>query len=448
MLVSFGYLTKKSLLFLGVPIVMFLQLFLTDLTTNKSKNMFYSGFLQFLGRSLHGILWLIFGRIIVPNKKEKQNNEEMTSQGQLIELHDNGFILNEDKIIKNNSINRMRESINQQKRKIEIKNHHKKILLLILVCILDFLSVTLYTVVVETNYYKYRSCSQVFIIITSKLFVMAILSHFIIKKTTKMYSHQILSIKVISIAVLFVIFYSPTVDPTKNERFFPKLGILLLPELLYSFMYVCGAKYLSITKGNVYKFLFINGIIGIILSILLQFISNFFIDCNLIKEKKFFYDKNAPYCDNENKLKTLKIIIENININEFFIIILNILVTFFEEWLIWLLIFKFSINHFGAIHTIPLLLTFLIDFNNFKPKNYIVRCLDSVMIIIMAFVYNEIIILRFCGYDKNTAIEINKRSITETSCDFEEDEEEIFEKTNDNYLILKEDIGLVNEMDN
>ena len=92
-----------------------------------------------------------------------------------------------------------------------------------------------------------------------------------------MYSHQILSIIVILIAVIYANIYSPTVDPIKNEHFFRKLGLLLLPELLYSLMYVFGAKYLSITKGNnIYKFLFIDGIMGIILSILLQFISKLF----------------------------------------------------------------------------------------------------------------------------------------------------------------------------
>ena len=251
-----------------------------------------------------------------------------------------------------------------------------------------------------------------------------------------MYSHQILSIIVILIAVIYANIYSPTVDPIKNEHFFRKLGLLLLPELLYSLMYVFGAKYLSITKGNVYKFLFINGIIGIILTILLQFISYFYIDCNLIKEKKFFYDNDAPYCDRYNKLKTM---ITDLNFDKFYISIFKISIHFLEVWFVWLLIFNFSVNHFGAIHSVPFLLSFLTDFNNFTRKNYIARILDSVVIILMTFVYNEIIILRFCDFDKNTTIEINKRSIKELNCDFDEDKEEICVPSNDNYAIIDEE---------
>ena len=63
----------------------------------------------------------------------------------------------------------------------------------------------------------------------------------------------------------------------------------------------------------------------------------------------------------------------------------------------------------------------------------------------MTFIYNEIIILKFCGLDKNTAIEINKRALREITCSFGEDKDEIYSKINDNYVIMQEDIERVTD---
>ena len=50
--------------------------------------------------------------------------------------------------------------------------------------------------------------------------------------------------------------------------------------------------------------------------------------------------------------------------------------------------------------------------------------LGCAVIIFTAFVYNEIIILKFCGFDKNTTDEINIRSLKDFNCDFGKDEDE------------------------
>ena len=53
----------------------------------------------------------------------------------------------------------------------------------------------------------------------------------------------------------------------------------------------------------------------------------------------------------------------------------------------------------------------------------------------MTFVYNEIIILRFCGFEKNTAVEISKRSVRDTNFVFEKSESEISEKSDEDSLL-------------
>ena len=76
-----------------------------------------------------------------------------------------------------------------------------------------------------------------------------------------------------------------------------------------------------------------------------------------------------------------------------------IIINFCEIWSIWLLISNFSVNHFGAICSCSIQL-FAICFNikNIQLGNYIVYTIGSIIIIFMAFVYNEIIILKFCDF--------------------------------------------------
>ena len=59
MFISLGYLTKKSILFIIVPILMLIRLWLTDSVSNDAKNMFYCGFMKFIGKSINGILWIV-----------------------------------------------------------------------------------------------------------------------------------------------------------------------------------------------------------------------------------------------------------------------------------------------------------------------------------------------------------------------------------------------------
>ena len=71
MFISFGNLTKKSILFVVVPIAMLLRVILV--TLKKENNMFYHGFLRFLGRSFNGFLWLAIEKNFISKKIEKQD---------------------------------------------------------------------------------------------------------------------------------------------------------------------------------------------------------------------------------------------------------------------------------------------------------------------------------------------------------------------------------------
>ena len=74
MFISFGYLTKKCILFIVVPLAMFLRVILPHL--KEENNMFYYGFLRFLGRALNGFLWVKYEKNLVSNKLNRQYNKE------------------------------------------------------------------------------------------------------------------------------------------------------------------------------------------------------------------------------------------------------------------------------------------------------------------------------------------------------------------------------------
>ena len=442
MFISFGYLNKKSILIFALPIVMFTRFLLDDLTTKKQnekqKNMFYSVFLRFLGKSLNVILWIIVERKTISNRnetKEAQSNENTISAS--IDQNTSEK-LNKDDLKGKNCIDNIYESDICKKRKIEKKEKCKKICLLILVCILDFFAWSWIKTIMETKYFQKYSTGQLSLNLAIRLFAIGLFSYIIIKNS-KMYSHHILSIIIILVAVIFVNVFSLKTE--NNEHYLEKVGLMISCQSLFSIMYVCSAKYLYITKGNVFKFLFIDGIIGMIISILLQ-VSTHFIDCELLK--KFFYG-NAPYCDINNKLKTIIEYFRFIELNDAMISILLVLLQFFETALLWSLIFYFSVNHFGAVCSINLIFICFIMIDKIETANLIVLILGIVIIVFMTFVYNEIVILRFCGLDKNTTIEISKRCLEDFKCDFGEDEDEISVKSNHNYVVMKEDIGINDE---
>ena len=197
---------------------------------------------------------------------------------------------------------------------------------------------------------------------------------------------------------------------------------------------------------EIYKLLCIDGIIGMILSILLKVITQPSIVCNNLKGI-FNEDIVTLYC-NSNDLKST---IENFffkSPQSFIISFVLILVNFCETWSIWLLIFNFSVNNFAAFNSISLFVNFILSIYKKDALVYIECILGILIITFSLLVYNEIIILKFYDFDKNTIIEINKRSTIDSSCDFGEDDDEICTKSNDNYLIMKEDFEGINDETN
>ena len=168
--------------------------------------------------------------------------------------------------------------------------------------------------------------------------------------------------------------------------------------------YFSGIIYLRSSQGNVYKLLFINGIISLILSGILQFALSF-LNCNNYSD--FFYDKDQ-ICYGD-RINTIIDILKDLELNKFlFLSILLIISTFIVLISIWLLIYNYTTIHFATIYTIPSFILFFIE--NIGKTIVIYYIIMFLIIILMALIYNEIIILNFCGLEKETKMEIIKRS--------------------------------------
>ena len=172
------------------------------------------------------------------------------------------------------------------------------------------------------------------------------------------------------IEILFADFLEILLNIQKNSKDFPiHLLATLIQEFFYSLYNILGAKYLSISHGNVYKLLFFNGLFGILTIIAMYFTANK-IHCNQFIDKEF--------CDDNNHLK---------NINNFVLfdrrlskLIPNLLLTIIEMACTWLLIFYQTPNHLAIAYSIQLTFRFIIGRKNSESNHIIIGIVSFIII--------------------------------------------------------------------
>ena len=430
MFISFGAVNLRWLLFLLVPTLIFFCNFIESYS-KSDKNLFFFAFLRFFSRSLSFILWLIlyksvsFQKNIKKEEENFQRKEEDPDELLLSNINNN---LSED-----NSIARSKTYVSEYilyKKKLENKNkdilkkYKANNIIILYTAILDFVSTTVKYIFGNIKYIQNISGGLNVLSSCARLALMTSLSYFLISNQ-KLKKHQYFSAIIILFVVIIISILSFFMeDKESNNNYWIKLILMSIPEILYCFMYISGAYYLVKTQGNIYKLVFFNGIIGLTLSFIFQIIISFF-SCGHIKT--FFADESI-ICNKEK----IKIFFQNFTSFQNFggvLTFLLIIVNFAEIISIWLLIYYFSITHFAAVFIIPSFFEFIFKENNLKFKIFsLIGCL---LIIIMALIYNEIIILKFCGFDTNTKVEISKRSESESNLKLIEEEEE--KKDHDGY---------------
>lgn len=396
MFITFGTLNKKCLLFIIVPLSALLRLWLVPKSQNK--NIFLHTYLKFITRFLNFIPWIIFNKNnsttsseISQNKPRGYSHQDSTHCVCLSDLN------TQSKAI---PIYREERSTTIDTIEIKIKNNEtnkkiKYIFLLLLIGILDFIAVNLNSIISFTKIYNEKTTGVISTSLTARLFIIILLSYFILSNEKLNKSHYF-SIIIILIMVILINVQSFFIE--NNGNYFFIFLAMFIPEFIYSLMYVLGAKYIILTQGNIYKLLCFNGVIGMILSMLLQFILSYI---NCAKYEKYFLNfENFCY---EDHFRTMFNSLELTSFFDFLFMVLIIIINLVQTISIWLTIFYFSVNHFGAIYSIPLFYQCFIDQSILQLNiwNIILYIFGSLIIIFMSFVYNKIIILKFFGMEKD-----------------------------------------------
>ena len=405
MFISFGLINKKWILFLLVPLSVVAFYLLEDKL--KDKNLFLSFFVKIIARLSCIIPYFCISKSLSNEHEVKHSKEKVII---ISEINDNN-----DSIHSNNSNNsKLSNNYNQtmgtqyllseNKKRIEKKKRKsgKLYFYLILSGLIDFLALAIRYLVFRINYIEELSEGTSELSSFFRVIYFVVLPFFLIK--SKIHRHQVFSI--IFILIVIIIGLSLHCLYNLDKKYLKQILLVFISELVYCLRYVVGIAYLLNSEGNIYTLLFINGIIDLMLLAALIISLSLLFDCKTDLDTLYDIDK---FCDG-NRIKSIIDIIY-FKLSE---ICLTILLTFADISgliCIWLLIYYFSVTHYAAIFTIPSFILFLIYTNPIKVY-YIFL---FVILILMTLIYNEIIILNFCGLEKETKKEIIKRSADDSS---------------------------------
>jgi hypothetical protein len=244
------------------------------------------------------------------------------------------------------------------------------------------------------NLIPFRICLRIILIF---IFSWAIL------KTQRPHRHQVVALLFTIIICICVYYLEYSMDIIiLEENLLNNLLLTLFQEFFFSLDNVIGAKYLSISKGNIYKLLFFNGTFGIIMIIILSFSTSLLHCSKLSIDDKFCKD-------NDDKLR----FIFNINSDLMKLIRFggSLILTIVEMACTWSLVFYQTINHLSLACSLHLIFRFLIGRVDANTNHIIIGIISFILICFMTLLFNEVIIIRFFGLEKNTTKEIELRAI-------------------------------------
>lgn len=452
MLIKFGKISLKSLLFIIAPILSIIQ---DRLHFYFNPNIFFNSFIIFLSRILNAIFWFILKNKFSSSSKSlpyktltDQQTQTQTSQTQPSHsshhltpkkkgANQNFFIsiknfFSSDNTSRNNDQPRKTgfsevelELLSYQKKKDRREINQYKYL--ILISCLNFISIMSHILSTQNNIkggINIQKQGLVTLAAGIRIIFIWILSSFVFFLANSYpHRHQVLSFIVITIIIILI--YVFTCEEKNN--FYIEIILIIIPELLISLTYVFGYKFLLYSDGNVYQLILFTGVIGMILFISIEVILYISIDCRNLDNLKTFYIIFSTICSTNNENEDLNLNenssespsppqtvlsdLRNLNLREWVLFIFYLVFLTTEIAANWLLITYYSVNHFSAVYSI--LLFFKCIFADNNKKNLIINTIGSFFIIIMSFVYNEIIVLKFWGLDKNTHDEITKRAMNE-----------------------------------
>ena len=244
------------------------------------------------------------------------------------------------------------------------------------------------------NLIPFRICIRIILIFTFAWMML---------KNERPHRHQVVSLLFIILICVcaYYLEYSMNIIIIE-ENLLNNIIIVLFQEFFFSLDNVIGAKYLSISKGNMYKLLFFNGAFGIILIIILSF------STSLLRCSELAIDDK--YCkDSDDKLKFIFYI--NTDLVKILSFCGSLILTIIEMACTWSLIFFLSINHLSVACSLHLFFRFLTGRIVVNIEHIIIGIISFILICLMTLIFNEFIIIRLFGLEKNTTKQIELRAI-------------------------------------
>ena len=381
MFITLGKLNKKMIFFI---ILLFFNLFDAILNNNNisNKSYFINASIFFLSLFFNGILWLIISRSLkFLNKNDKVKELFFDNDTNLSEL----------------------QKTNLKEQKEKNKKKWSQIKLLIFVVSYCIISKCFYIYIRRSRKYINRIGGMVVLCYFLEIASLIIFS-FLFIKITRLYKHHYVSLIIIIISLIIINITScikSEYKDYKSKNSIEFVIMLLISNITTALEYVLGCLYLNKTEGNISKLCFWIGIFGFIFLIIIQVIFGI----SSLKYQDIFDNLDE---EDKNKIPIyFHEFLLNFKLSNLYVF-LNMIISCFIYYSQWYIIYNFSPNHLGAIESISNL---LFVFFSHKSDFNIFYILGSIIIIFMVFVFNEFIILRFCGLEKNTKIEIEKRAL-------------------------------------
>lgn len=356
-------------------------------TEEKKQSVFINTFILSIAYSVNLILF------IIEDRKSKSKNKKSQEK-----IFDNQLLI--------------------EKEKMEKKEKILTILYLILLSLFNFFNYLFYDIISmfkPSDYnkkYFYILSIPVFFIVTALMSSLLLNYHF--------HRHQKLTMIISPVLSLSLLIFIKLLNIGKENKSF--YSILYLIECLG----LRSLRYISVVLGKLimekkyitqFKLMAFLGIFGIIFSLIGSLISNL-INFNFT-ENPSLNDYFIIEDDGKKRLRNLFDSWGNIDVLNILLLIGTIILWFAENNVIWFSIYAFSPNHYTVYASINTIIVLFIDvvIELFKISNiiiYIFYTISLLGIFICGLIFNEIIIVRLFGLDKNTIVEINRRQKLET----------------------------------
>jgi len=388
--ISFGYLSKKMLYPLLIPILYsirhytldeFDQRLKDDNNDEKKQSVFINTFLLCITYSLDLFLLIIVN--LKSRSKYKKTKENIFNNQLIIE----------------------REKMEKRQKKYTI-------FYLILLSFFNYLIFFVYDILGMFKPSKYNKSYFYALSIPVYLIITALFSFILLGY--KFYRHQKLAMiisPILGFSLLFIIGAYSDDDNIDGSYILFIIECLILRSSRFIIV-VLGKLIMEKMFVNQFKLMAYLGLFGILFTLISCGIS-YLITFNIEENK----DDYLITLDNgSSRLKNIFDSWGNFSTTNTILLIITLVIWSIENNLIWFSIYEFSPNHYTVYASITTI--FILFFDVYKKgKSYIILFFSIFAlcsIFICGLIFNEIIIIGMCKMDKNTNVEINRRQKEET----------------------------------